>query len=318
MILWQFKWFLFFWKNDASFCWTPLMYGVWSNKVALVRELCRLGGRSAVNDLDRHSNGTQWSPLALAVVRSSVDMVKALLESPGKWTREENSIPKSNVMKVFVPCEISLIGGIYFFWEKVESIFGLKAGYELTSLICRKLVFFFFRCRRYGADPLVRLSSADFPGIAFAKDALPWTGKDQFLGLQGFDKHAVATTLRAFCVRLHAWIHFGLESRLGSYLPVQSQMLKFVDPHTSLHSPFETSTSAALEVQSWGEFHCYTSQFVVDPVSCCKHSCPFWKQRIKDLFTVASDPQWTACHGRTFDQRPAGKTFFTYTIAFQC
>eukprot|EP00913_Durusdinium_trenchii_P032979 g30874.t1 len=107
-----------------SHCWTPLMYGVWSNDVALVRELCRLGGRRVVNDLDRRSSGTQWCPLALAVVRSSTEMVKALLE--------------------------------------------------------------------YGADPLVRLYSADFPGMAFVKHcslALPdaaanaWTGRDLRISL---------------------------------------------------------------------------------------------------------------------------------------
>lgn len=63
------------------------MYGVWSNDVALVRELCRLGGRRVVNDLDRRSSGTQWCPLALAVVRSSTEMVKALLECPGAFVR---------------------------------------------------------------------------------------------------------------------------------------------------------------------------------------------------------------------------------------
>ena len=67
----------------ASHCWTPLMYGVWSKNVKLVRELCRLGGRKSVTDLDRHSNGTQWSPLALAVVRASTEMLQALLELLG-------------------------------------------------------------------------------------------------------------------------------------------------------------------------------------------------------------------------------------------
>ena len=70
--------------RPSSHCWTPLMYGVWSNDVALVRELCRVGGRTAVNDLDRRGNGTQWSPLSLAVVRSSPEMVQALLELLGQ------------------------------------------------------------------------------------------------------------------------------------------------------------------------------------------------------------------------------------------
>ena len=104
-------------------CWTPLMYGVWSNDVKLVRELCRVGGRSVVNDMDRRGNGTQWCPLAVAVVRSSTEMVHALLE--------------------------------------------------------------------YSADPLVRLTSADFPGAALVKhcSALPdaaanaWSGRDMRISL---------------------------------------------------------------------------------------------------------------------------------------
>ena len=67
-------------SDPDSHCWTPLMYGVWSNDVKLVRELCRVGGRSVVNDMDRRGNGTQWCPLALAVVRSTTEMVHALLE----------------------------------------------------------------------------------------------------------------------------------------------------------------------------------------------------------------------------------------------
>eukprot|EP00435_Cladocopium_sp_Y103_P046203 s1012_g13.t1 len=63
-------------------CWTPLMYGVWSNDVTLVRELCRVGGRCAVNDVDRRGSGTTWSPLALAVVRSSTEMVNAYAADP--------------------------------------------------------------------------------------------------------------------------------------------------------------------------------------------------------------------------------------------
>eukprot|EP00933_Yihiella_yeosuensis_P028720 TRINITY_DN22556_c0_g1_i1.p1 TRINITY_DN22556_c0_g1~~TRINITY_DN22556_c0_g1_i1.p1 ORF type:complete len:740 (+),score=105.59 TRINITY_DN22556_c0_g1_i1:120-2339(+) len=86
-------------------CWTPLMFAVWSNNVSLVQEICRLGGRQTVNMMDRRGDGSEWTPLALAVVRSSPEMVQALIA--------------------------------------------------------------------YGADPLVRLTSPDFPGIAFIRHVMP-------------------------------------------------------------------------------------------------------------------------------------------------
>eukprot|EP00931_Biecheleriopsis_adriatica_P047407 TRINITY_DN27330_c0_g1_i7.p1 TRINITY_DN27330_c0_g1~~TRINITY_DN27330_c0_g1_i7.p1 ORF type:complete len:594 (-),score=96.57 TRINITY_DN27330_c0_g1_i7:40-1821(-) len=60
-------------------CWTPLMYGVWSTNATLVQEVCRLGGRSVVNKIDRRSDGSEWTPLSLAVVRSGSDTVQALV-----------------------------------------------------------------------------------------------------------------------------------------------------------------------------------------------------------------------------------------------
>lgn len=81
--------------------WTPLMYGVWSNDVKMVQEICRVGGRRVINQVDRRGDGSEWTPLALAVVRSSAAMVRTLIT--------------------------------------------------------------------YGADPLVRISSSDFPGNAFVQ-----------------------------------------------------------------------------------------------------------------------------------------------------
>jgi len=60
-------------------CWTPLMYAVWSNNVKMVQEICRVGGRSVINQLDRRGDGSEWTPLALAVVRSSTAMLRTLI-----------------------------------------------------------------------------------------------------------------------------------------------------------------------------------------------------------------------------------------------
>mmetsp|Transcript_34478 Transcript_34478/g.62481 ORF Transcript_34478/g.62481 Transcript_34478/m.62481 type:complete len:731 (-) Transcript_34478:65-2257(-) len=105
-------------------CWTPLMYAVWSNNVTLVQEICRLGGRTTINKVDRRGDGSEWTPLAVAVVRGSAEMVQALVA--------------------------------------------------------------------YGADPLVRLASPDFPGTAFLKHCAvaladapenKWSGRDSRISL---------------------------------------------------------------------------------------------------------------------------------------
>mmetsp|Transcript_170236 Transcript_170236/g.545956 ORF Transcript_170236/g.545956 Transcript_170236/m.545956 type:complete len:731 (-) Transcript_170236:251-2443(-) len=103
--------------------WTPLMFAIWSGKESLVREICRMGGREVVNEVDRRGDGSEWTPLALAVVRSTPGTVQALIE--------------------------------------------------------------------YGADPLVRLCSADFPGRLFVKlcpaprdDVIDqWSGPDHRISL---------------------------------------------------------------------------------------------------------------------------------------
>lgn len=104
--------------------WTPLMYAVWSGNVATVRELCRVGGREAVNLLDRRGDGSEWTPLALAVTRWGPEMIQVLVA--------------------------------------------------------------------YGADVLVRLSAADFPGRAFLRHSSPllldacenrWSGPDSRISL---------------------------------------------------------------------------------------------------------------------------------------
>lgn len=104
--------------------WTPLMFAVWSGNVQLVSEICRIGGREAINCKDRRADGSEWTPLAIAVARWGPDMVKVLIT--------------------------------------------------------------------YGADPLVRLGSADFPGQAFIDHIAPllldapdnkWSGPDSRISL---------------------------------------------------------------------------------------------------------------------------------------
>eukprot|EP00927_Polykrikos_kofoidii_P040049 TRINITY_DN34301_c0_g1_i1.p1 TRINITY_DN34301_c0_g1~~TRINITY_DN34301_c0_g1_i1.p1 ORF type:complete len:755 (+),score=81.79 TRINITY_DN34301_c0_g1_i1:72-2336(+) len=99
--------------------WTALMFSIWSGNNDLVREVCRVGGRNVVNDTDIRADGSQWTPLSLAVARHGPDIVHTLMS--------------------------------------------------------------------YGADPLVRLNFADFPGSAFLQLCAPrlidspantWSGPD--------------------------------------------------------------------------------------------------------------------------------------------
>jgi len=100
------------------------MFAVWSGNVQLVCEICRTGGRQDVNRKDRRADGSEWTPLAIAVARWGPDMINALIT--------------------------------------------------------------------YGADPLVRLGSADFPGRAFITHVEPvlldaldnqWSGPDTRISL---------------------------------------------------------------------------------------------------------------------------------------
>lgn len=61
-------------------CWTALLHAVWSDSAELVRELCRQGARKCINDIDRRGDGTSWSPISLAVIRCSPDVVQVLVE----------------------------------------------------------------------------------------------------------------------------------------------------------------------------------------------------------------------------------------------
>jgi len=61
-------------------CWTALLHAVWSDNADLVRELCRQGARKSINDIDRRGDGTSWSPISLAVIRCSPEVVQVLVE----------------------------------------------------------------------------------------------------------------------------------------------------------------------------------------------------------------------------------------------
>eukprot|EP00927_Polykrikos_kofoidii_P072724 TRINITY_DN68808_c0_g1_i1.p1 TRINITY_DN68808_c0_g1~~TRINITY_DN68808_c0_g1_i1.p1 ORF type:complete len:713 (+),score=99.41 TRINITY_DN68808_c0_g1_i1:169-2307(+) len=66
--------------ETKSHTWTLLMFSIWSGNVPLVREVCRLGGRRMVNATDRRPDGSQWTPLSLAVIRCSPEMVRVLVD----------------------------------------------------------------------------------------------------------------------------------------------------------------------------------------------------------------------------------------------
>ncbi|KAF4717137.1 hypothetical protein FOZ63_028833, partial [Perkinsus olseni] len=59
--------------------WTVLHYAVWGGNLNLVQELCRLTNRKFVNARDRRSDGSQWTPLVVAVARQNTDIVQCLL-----------------------------------------------------------------------------------------------------------------------------------------------------------------------------------------------------------------------------------------------
>eukprot|EP00392_Amoebophrya_sp_AT5.2_P001188 g1190.t1 len=58
--------------------WTPLFFAVWGNHHAIVKEICRNGGRRFVNCTDRRAD-SQWTPLGLATLRGDVEMVQLLI-----------------------------------------------------------------------------------------------------------------------------------------------------------------------------------------------------------------------------------------------
>lgn len=59
---------------------TPLMFAIWSGHVAMVRELLRIGGRNVVNFTDCRNDGSEWTPLSLAVARADAHIVQALMD----------------------------------------------------------------------------------------------------------------------------------------------------------------------------------------------------------------------------------------------
>ncbi|KAF4656286.1 hypothetical protein FOL47_009045, partial [Perkinsus chesapeaki] len=59
--------------------WTLLHCAVWGGNVALVQEICRITNRKFVNTRDRRSDGSQWTPIAIAVARQNIEMVQCLL-----------------------------------------------------------------------------------------------------------------------------------------------------------------------------------------------------------------------------------------------
>ncbi|CAD7951574.1 unnamed protein product [Amoebophrya sp. A120] len=59
--------------------WTPLFFAVWNNHHAIVKEICRNGGRRFLNCTDRRAD-SQWTVLALAVAgRGDIDMIQMLI-----------------------------------------------------------------------------------------------------------------------------------------------------------------------------------------------------------------------------------------------
>ena len=59
--------------------WTPLMFGVWRGDVHLVREILRRGAHHVVNHFDCRPDGSEWTPLSLAVARHKPDLVNTLV-----------------------------------------------------------------------------------------------------------------------------------------------------------------------------------------------------------------------------------------------
>ncbi|CAD7922530.1 unnamed protein product [Amoebophrya sp. A25] len=62
--------------------WTPLFFAVWAGQHAIVKEICRNGGRRFINCTDRRAD-SQWTPLALAVMRCDIEMVQLLVAYGG-------------------------------------------------------------------------------------------------------------------------------------------------------------------------------------------------------------------------------------------
>lgn len=58
--------------------WTPLMFGVWSNSVPFVNEVCLRGSNRLINSADRRGDSL-WTPLSLAVMHGSIELVQTLI-----------------------------------------------------------------------------------------------------------------------------------------------------------------------------------------------------------------------------------------------
>ncbi|KAF4704082.1 hypothetical protein FOZ62_028405, partial [Perkinsus olseni] len=68
--------------------WTVLHYAVWGGNLNLVQELCRLTNRKFVNARDRRSDGSQWTPLVVAVARQNTDIGPLRGREPPQGTCE--------------------------------------------------------------------------------------------------------------------------------------------------------------------------------------------------------------------------------------
>ena len=79
-----------------------------------------MGGRAAVNWLDRRPDGTQWCPLALAVVHGSEDMV----EAGGIGLRGEGSQSQKAASRVCLLLRVPSFGGVLKGNQKQNTFFG--------------------------------------------------------------------------------------------------------------------------------------------------------------------------------------------------
>lgn len=168
--------------------WTPLMFAIFSGNTTLIREVCRLGGRYVVNFTDRRTDGSEWTPLALAVCCCSPEVVE------------------------------TLVG--------------------------------------YGADPLVRLGSADFPGQALVDhgsrglaDASSnhWSGPDGCVSLL----HLAVQRGNLDMVRLILSLvrSARVRNRGGERVVVQPKPLRIM-PHQDASCPIRSRTPSPSRIGS--------------------------------------------------------------------
>ena len=58
--------------------WPTLFFAVWSGNSKLVRDLMRTPARRQVNMVDRRVDGSEWTPLTLAVCKAEIPVVQTL------------------------------------------------------------------------------------------------------------------------------------------------------------------------------------------------------------------------------------------------